>query len=221
MLDENVSSAFYRRVFSNPRSFALALLAAREPAAVEAEIRRVVDDPRSDAVVRIAAASWLGPVNTAMVAAEVVANSPTSVHRAFATAVLARCADSQRMCASEDPFSMVMLARSPESVTAAGDPWDPEHWYCVMRAEAINSLIDLELRVRDPGSRLAAAGKIGLGATCAIDLATVARARERLERGPSDLCEVLRAINDAPAVDRFESADVVDAACDCLQATVR
>jgi hypothetical protein len=204
--------------FTGPLECALAGRALRDPAAVEAEIRRIVDDPRAGGSARIVAAAWLGPVNAAMVAAEVLVNSPSAMERAFATVVLAGCSDSQRW--------RVSGGRSPEaSPTVDTQPPldsrnDPGFGYCMLRLGAINALHDLERRVRQPSAEDAVTGWLGLASSCRIDVETVTRARALLESGPSDLCEILQALGN-PADEYPASPDVVTGACECLRRPVR
>jgi hypothetical protein len=205
--------------FTGPLECALAGRALRDPAAVEAEIRRIVDDPRAGGSARIVAAAWLGPVNAAMVAAEVLVNSPSAMERAFATVVLAGCSDSQRW--------RVSGGRSPEaSPTVDTQPPldsrnDPGFGYCMLRLGAINALHDLERRVRQPSAEDAVTGWLGLASSCRIDVETVTRARALLESGPSDLCEILQALGNLPADEYPASPDVVTGACECLRRPVR
>ena len=206
------------RVFPGPLEYALAVRASREPVAAETEIRRLVDDPRANAGIRIVAAAWLGPVNAAMAAADVLANSPSAMERAFATAVLAECGESQR----EDPARAQggsFGSRVAASTTLAPD--EPGFYYCNPRGLALDSLRDLERRVREPAAEDASRGWLGLASTCRIDLATVMRARALLESGPSDLCEILQAMGNTRFASYEESPDVVNAACECLRTPVR
>jgi hypothetical protein len=214
--EEELASGRARRgmAFTGPLECALAGRALREPAAVEAELRRIVDDPRAGGSARIVAAAWLGPVNAAMAAADVLANSPLAMERAFATVVLAWCSDSQRW--------RVSGGRSAEaSPTVDTQPpldsrKDLGFDYCMRRLMAINALHDLERRVRQPSAEDAATGWLGLASNCRIDLATVMRARALLENGPSDLCEILQALGNLPTDEYPESPDVVEGACECL-----
>ena len=214
--EEELASGRARRgmAFTGPLECALAGRALREPAAVEAELRRIVDDPRAGGSARIVAAAWLGPVNAAMAAADVLANSPSAMERAFATVVLAWCSDSQRW--------RVSGGRSAEaSPTVDTQPpldsrKDLGFDYCMRRLMAINALHDLERRVRQPSAEDAAMGWLGLASNCRIDLATVMRARALLENGPSDLCEILQALGNLPTDEYPESPDVVEGACECL-----
>jgi hypothetical protein len=206
------------RVFPGPLEYALAVRASREPVAAETEIRRLVDDPRANAGIRIVAAAWLGPVNAAMAAADVLANSPSAMERAFATAVLAECGESQR----EDPARAQggsFGSRVAASTTLAPD--EPGFYYCNPRGLALDSLRDLERRVREPAAEDASRGWLGLASTCRIDLATVMRARALLESGPSDLCEILQAMGNTRFASYEESPDVVNGACECLRTPVR
>jgi hypothetical protein len=216
VFEEELASGRAQRgmYFTSPLECALAERASRDPAAVEAEIRRIVDDPKAGGSARIVAAAWLGPVNAAMVAAEVLVNSPSAMERSFATAVLASCSDSQRW--------RVSGGRSPEaSPTIDTQPpldsrKDLGFDYCMRRLMAINALHDLERRVRQPSAEDAAMGWLGLASNCRIDLATVMRARALLENGPSDLCEILQALGNLPTDEYPESPDVVEGACECL-----
>ena len=206
------------RVFSGPLEFALATRASREPVAAETEIRRLVDDPRANAGIRIVAAAWLGPVNAAMAAADVLANSPSAMERAFATAVLAECGESQRVDPARASWGSFGF-RVAASTTLAPD--EPGFYYCNLRGLALDSLRDLERRVREPAAEDASLGWLGLASTCRIDLATVMRARALLESGPSDLCEILQAMGNARLVSYTESPDAVKGACECLRKPVR
>ena len=218
VLEESLGRTSLDQVFPGPLEYALAVRASREPVAAETEIRRLVDDPRANAGIRIVAAAWLGPVNAAMAAADVLANSPSAMERAFATAVLAECGESQRVDparAQGGSFGFRVAA----STTLAPD--DPGFVYCNVRGLALDSLRDLERRVREPTAEDASRGWLGLASTCRIDLATVMRARALLESGPSDLCEILQAMGNTRLASYEESPDVVNGACECLRTPVR
>jgi hypothetical protein len=203
-----------------PRDFALAIRAAKEPAEAVRELRRVADDVRIDAGIRIAAASWLGAVPAAMTAARVLAASDTmTTERAFAIAVLARLR--QRLAPQSPTWEPV-----PDPIMGL-QPFDAGYEWCWLRYEAINALIDLERlagRGAEPGGGFRAAGR-GLAPDCVVDESVVRRARERLAHGTSDLCIVLRALGNSSNVvwprhndmQRAQSASTeVEAACECL-----
>ena len=204
--------------FSGPLEYALAVRASREPVAAETEIRRLVDDPRADGGIRIVAAAWLGPVNAAMAAADVLANSPSAMKRAFATAVLAQCGPAQRRLPLEARGGSDGYSAATSTALAPGEPG---FYYCNLRGRALDSLRDLERRVREPAAEDASRGWLGLASTCRIDLATVMRARALLESGPSDLCEILQAMGNTRFASYEESPDVVNGACECLRKPVR
>lgn len=199
------------RSYCTPLEFALAVRASRDPIAAETEIQRLVDDPRTDGAVRIVAAQWLGPVNGAMAAADVLANSPSAMERAFATVVLARCAFWQRWGGWGIQGEFTTKLDPPLKSNAPGFN------YCVLRVAALDSLGDLERRAREPAADDGSRGWLGFTSACRIDLATVMRARALLEGGPSDLCEIVQALGNAPDSAYPESPDAVADACECLQ----
>ena len=200
-----------------PRDFALAIRAAKEPAEAAREFRRVADDVRIDAGIRIAAASWLGAVPAAMTAARVLVASDTrTTERAFAIAVLAGLRHSlkpQDSTGEPAPDPMMSL-----------QPFDAGYQWCRLRYEAITALTNLERLAghgADPGRRFPAAG-LGLAPDCAVDESVVRRARERLVHGTSDLCIVLRALGNSSDVvwprhnDMRPEQSEVESACECL-----
>ena len=200
-----------------PRDFALAIRAAKEPAEAAREFRRVADDVRIDAGIRIAAASWLGAVPAAMTAARVLVASDTrTTERAFAIAVLAGLRHSlkpQDSTGEPAPDPMMGL-----------QPFDAGYKWCRLRYAAINALTNLERLAghgADPGRRFPAAG-LGLAPDCAVDESVVRRARERLVQGTSDLCIVLRALGNSSDVvwprhnDMRPEQSEVESACECL-----
>ena len=199
----------------DPREVALAVRALREPTAAERELRRLVDDPRIDGGVRIAAASWLGPVPAAMAAARVVADSPSVTERAFAIAVLANL----RRSLSEGPM--------PGDVKVGLQEYDAGYEWCWLRSEAINALLDLE---RLSGAAAVPFVRRGIAPDCTIDGSIVRRALDRVERGQSDLCNMLRALGNAGELawprfgdgTRTQGAPAeIRSACDCLLRVVR
>jgi hypothetical protein len=201
--------------FFDPMEVALAVRAVREPTAAERELRRLVDDPRIDGGVRIAAASWLGPVPAAMAAARVVADSPSVTERAFAIAVLANL----RGSLSEGPL--------PGDVKVGLREYDTGYEWCWLRSEAINALRDLE---RESGADAVPFVRRGIAPDSAIDGPIVRRAIDRVERGPSDLCDMLSALGNSGdlAWPRFGDGTRIQgvpteirSACDCLLRVVR
>ncbi|MFM8681772.1 MAG: hypothetical protein ACKOGH_19575 [Alphaproteobacteria bacterium] len=200
-----------------PMEVALAVRAVREPTAAERELRRLVDDPRIGGGVRIAAASWLGPVPAAMAAARVVADSPSVTERAFAIAVLAHL----RYSLSE--------GRLPDDRKVGLEEYDAGYMWCWLRTNAINSLLELERRSGD-GDAAVPFVRRGIAPDCAVDGSIVRRALDRVERGPSDLCDMLRALGNSGelAWPRFgdatpiQSASIeIQSACDCLLRVAR
>ena len=200
-----------------PRDFALAIRAVKEPAEAAREFRRVADDVRIDAGIRIAAASWLGAVPAAMTAARMLVASDTrTTERAFAIAVLAGLRHSlkpQDSTGEPAPDPMMSL-----------QPFDAGYQWCRLRYEAITALTNLERLAghgADPGRRFPAAG-LGLAPDCAVDESVVRRARERLVQGTSDLCIVLRALGNSSDVvwprhnDMRPDQSEVESACECL-----
>ena len=201
-----------------PMEVALAVRAVREPTAAERELRRLVDDPRIDGGVRIAAASWLGPVPTAMAAARVVADSPLVTERAFAIAVLAHLGWSL----SEGPL--------PDDLKLGLKEYDAGYGWCWLRSAAINALRELERRSGDGDDAAVPFVRRGIAPDCAVDGSIVRRALDRVERGPSDLCNVLRALGNSIELEmpRFNHGTPVQSlsieiqsACDCLLRVVR
>lgn len=199
-----------------PMEVALAVRAVREPTAAERELRRLVDDPRIGGGVRIAAASWLGPVPAAMAAARVVADSPSVTERAFAIAVLAHL----RYSLSE--------GRLPDDRKVGLEEYDAGYMWCWLRTNAINSLLELERRSGD-GDAAVPFVRRGIAPDCAVDGSIVRRALDRVERGPSDLCDMLRALGNSGelAWPRFSATPIqstsieIQSACDCLLRVVR
>jgi len=201
-----------------PMEVALAVRAVREPTAAERELRRLVDDPRIGGGVRIAAASWLGPVPAAMAAARVVADSPSVTERAFAIAVLAHL----RRSLSEGPL--------PDDRKLGLQEYDAGYWWCWLRSEAINALRELERRSGDGDDAAVPFVRRGIAPDCAVDGLIVRRALDRVERGPSDLCDMLRALGNSGelAWPRFNDGTPIQgvsieiqSACDCLLRVVR
>jgi hypothetical protein len=201
-----------------PMEVALAVRAVREPTAAERELRRLVDDPRIGGGVRIAAASWLGPVPAAMAAARVVADSPSVTERAFAIAVLAHLSRSL----SEGPL--------PDDLKPGLQEYDAGYWWCWLRSEAINALRKLERRSGDGDDAAVPFVRRGIAPDCAVDGSIVRRALDRVGRGPSDLCDMLRALGNSGelAWPRFGDATPIQSvstdlqsACDCLLRVVR
>lgn len=196
-----------------PMEVALAVRAVREPTAAERELRRLVDDPRIDGGVRIAAASWLGPVPTAMAAARVVADSPSVTERAFAIAVLAHL----RYSLSE--------GRLPDDLKFGLEEYDAGYGWCWLRSAAINVLRELERRSGDGDDAAVPFVRRGIAPDCAVDGSIVRRALDRVERGPSDLCNMLRALGNSGELEwpgyyggtliHSKSIDI-QSACDCL-----
>jgi hypothetical protein len=200
---------------NNPRDFALATRVVKEPTEAVREFRRLADDVRVDAGIRIAAASWLGAVPGAMAAARVLAASDTMItERAFATVVLAYL----RLSLSSEPIPGADIGLKP---------FEPGYQWCELGRLAIDALDQLE-RLALPGTQTApafpAAG-LGLAPDCVVDESVVRRARERLAHGASDLCIVLRALGNSSNVvwprhndmQRAQSASTeVEAACECL-----
>ncbi|MFM7798245.1 MAG: hypothetical protein ACKPBA_04590, partial [Planctomycetota bacterium] len=199
-----------------PMEVALAVRAVREPTAAERELRRLVDDPRIGGGVRIAAASWLGPVPAAMAAARVVADSPSVTERAFAIAVLAHL----RYSLSE--------GRLPDDRKVGLEEYDAGYTWCWLRTNAINSLLELERRSGD-GDAAVPFVRRGIAPDCAVDGSIVRRALDRVERGPSDLCDMLRALGNSGelAWPRFSATPIqsvsteIQSACDCLLRVAR
>jgi len=201
---------------NNPRDFALATRVVKEPTEAVREFRRVADDVRVDAGIRIAAASWLGAVPAAMTAARVLAASDTMItERAFATVVLAYL----RLSLTSEPIPGADIGLKP---------FEPGYQWCELGRLAIDALDQLE-RLALPGTQTApafpAAG-LGLAPDCVVDESVVRRARERLAHGASDLCIVLRALGNSSDVvwprhndmQRPQSSSTeVEAACECLQ----
>lgn len=196
-----------------PMEVALAVRAVREPTAAERELRRLVDDPRIDGGVRIAAASWLGPVPAAMAAARVVADSPSVTERAFAIAVLAHL----RYSLSKGPL--------PDDLKPGLQEYDAGYWWCWLRTNAINALRELERLSGDGDDAAVPFVRRGIAPDCSVDGSIVRRALDRVERGPSDLCNMLRALGNSGelAWPRFSDATPIQSAsteiqsaCDCL-----
>jgi hypothetical protein len=196
---------------NNPRDFALATRVVKEPTEAVREFRRLADDVRVDAGIRIAAASWLGAVPGAMAAARVLAASDTMItERAFATVVLAYL----RLSLSSEPIPGADIGLKP---------FEPGYQWCELGRLASDALDQLE-RLALPGTQTApgfpAAG-LGLAPDCVVDESVVRRARERLAHGASDLCIVLRALgnsnDDNDMMPGRSSSTEVEAACECLQ----
>jgi hypothetical protein len=196
---------------NNPRDFALATRVVKEPTEAVREFRRLADDVRVDAGIRIAAASWLGAVPAAMTAARVLAASDTMItERAFATVVLAYL----RLSLSSEPIPGADIGLKP---------FEPGYQWCELGRLAIDALDQFE-RLALPGTQTApafpAAG-LGLAPDCVVDESVVRRARERLAHGTSDLCIVLRALgnsnDDNDMLPGQSSSTEVEAACECLQ----
>lgn len=199
-----------------PYEYALALRAARDPAAVERELRRITDDPSRPPAVRMAAAAWLGPANAAMTAAHTIAGPHSVTDGAFALVVLAYCDLHLRTVpvASIGGFVDENATATATASAGAGDPGDE---WCSVRRSALDALRNLERRATaTPGL---SAGRLGLAPDGAIDLSVVARARDRILHGRSDLCDVLRALSNTAALQPLPeelSATTVEAACRCL-----
>jgi hypothetical protein len=198
----------------DPRAFALATRVVKEPTEAVREFRRVADDVRVDAGIRIAAASWLGAVPAAMTAARVLAASDTMItERAFATLVLAYL----RSSLTSEPIPGVDIGHAP---------FVPGYQWCELGRLAIVSLDQLE-RLALPGTQtrpgFPAAG-LGLAPDCVVDESVVRRARERLAHGASDLCIVLRALGnsnyDNDMMPGRSYSTEVEAACECLQRVI-
>jgi hypothetical protein len=118
-------------LYNNPRDFALATRVVKEPTEAVREFRRVADDVRVDAGIRIAAASWLGAVPAAMTAARVLDASTSTTERAFAIAVLANLRSS--------------LTSEPVPGADIGlKPFEPGYKWCELRRQAIDALDQLE-----------------------------------------------------------------------------
>jgi|GEM_PF-2307399 len=203
-------------LYNNPRDFALATRVVKEPTEAVREFRRVADDVRVDAGIRIAAASWLGAVPAAMTAARVLAASDTMItERAFATLVLAYL----RSSLTSEPIPGVDIGHAP---------FVPGYQWCELGRLASDALDQLE-RLALPGTQTApgfpAAG-LGLAPDCVVDESVVRRARERLAHGTSDLCIVLRALGNSNSNDDNDmlpgqsSSTEVEAACECLQRVI-
>lgn len=201
-------------LYNNPRDFALATRVVKEPTEAVREFRRLADDVRVDAGIRIAAASWLGAVPAAMTAARVLAASDTMItERAFATVVLAYL----RLSLSSEPIPGADIGLKP---------FEPGYQWCELGRLAIDALDQLE-RLALPGTQTApgfpAAG-LGLAPDCVVDESVVRRARERLAHGTSDLCIVLRALgnsnDDNDMLPGQSSSTEVEAACECLQRVI-
>ena len=199
---------------NNPRDFALATRVVKEPTEAVREFRRLADDVRVDAGIRIAAASWLGAVPAAMTAARVLAASDTMItERAFATVVLAYL----RLSLSSEPIPGADIGLKP---------FEPGYQWCELGRLASDALDQLE-RLALPGTQTApgfpAAG-LGLAPDCVVDESVVRRARERLAHGTSDLCIVLRALgnsnDDNDMLPGRSSSTEVEAACECLQRVI-
>jgi len=197
-------------LYNNPRDFALATRVVKEPTEAVREFRRVADDVRVDAGIRIAAASWLGAVPGAMAAARVLAASDTMItERAFATVVLAYL----RLSLSSEPIPGADIGLKP---------FEPGYQWCELGRLASDALDQLE-RLALPGTQTApgfpAAG-LGLAPDCVVDESVVRRARKRLAHGASDLCIVLRALGnsnyDNDMMPGRSRSTEVEAACECL-----
>ena len=150
-----------------------------------------------------------------MAAARVVADSPSVTERAFAIAVLANL----RGSLSEGPW--------PGDVEVGLLEWDAGYAWCWLRSEAINALRDLE---RESGADAVPFVRRGIAPECAIDGPIVRRAIDRVERGPSDLCDMLRALGNSGELawprfgdgTRTQGAPAeIRSACDCLLRVVR